>query len=357
MTNSTDKNTNNDADEVSIKDMFLKLGRWRSYIFAKWKVVLLACLLGGIIGVTYGFISKPIYKAELSFALQDEKSGGSLSGALGLASQFGIDVGGSGGGDEFSGDNLLQLMRSRSMVERTLLTTVTINGKQETLAALYMDFNGLSDNDFKNVHFPPNADRSKFTLKQDSILGVFHRDIIKRNLLVDKVDKKLSIISVVVNSKNELFSKLFTEVLAKVVSDFYIKTKTEKEVKNVAVLQRQTDSVRTALNYAISGVASSVDAAPNANPFMQTLRVPSQKRQVDVQANTAILSELVKNLELAKMSLLHETPLIQTIDAPILPLEREKVGTLKGLIVGVIVGLFLSVFLLSVNKLYKTIIS
>ena len=57
---------------------------------------------------------------------------------------------------------------------------------------------------------------------------------------------------------------------------------------------------------------------------MNVKRVPSVNRQVDVQANTAILTELVKNLELAKVDLRKETPLIQIIDTPILPLPFEK---------------------------------
>ncbi len=65
--------------------------------------------------LTYAWSKKPIYKAELSFALQDEKSGGGLDSALGLASQFGIDLDGGGAGGEFSGDNLLELMKSRSI--------------------------------------------------------------------------------------------------------------------------------------------------------------------------------------------------------------------------------------------------
>jgi hypothetical protein len=47
-----------------------------------------------------------------------------------LASQFGIDIGGSVVGGVFKGQNLLSFMVSRSMIEKTLLTTVDINGKK-----------------------------------------------------------------------------------------------------------------------------------------------------------------------------------------------------------------------------------
>ncbi len=49
---------------------------------------------------------------------------------------------------------------------------------------------------------------------------------------------------------------------------------------------------------------------------------------------TAIHTELVKNLEVARISLRLEAPLIQIIDVPIFPLEKKKVSRLKGLLLG-----------------------
>ncbi|MCW3115988.1 MAG: lipopolysaccharide biosynthesis protein [Chitinophagaceae bacterium] len=362
MKNNDQEQTLDNSEEISLRELILKLIGWWHYLLSNWKIIFVAGIIGGVIGYTHAYFKKPIYKAELSFALQDEKSGGGLSSALGLASQFGIDLGGGSAGGEFSGDNLLELMKSRSMIEKAMLTPVSINGKTETLAELYITFNKLREGwknkpELKNMHFLPDADRSKFTLKQDSILGVFHNLLITNNLTVDKLDKKLSIISLKVSTTNELFSKYFIEELTKVVSDFYVETKTEKSIKNVSILQRQTDSVRRALNSAISGVAESIDVNPNANPSRQTLHVPSQRRQVDVQANTIILGELVKNLEIAKMSLLQETPLIQVIDRPILPLEDERAGKLKGIIIGGLFGASLISIMLFLRKNFKNIMS
>lgn len=351
----------NNSEEISLKELILKLQRIWYFLLSKWVVILIAGIIGGALGLTYALFKKPVYKAELSFALEDDKSsGGGLGGALGLASQFGLDLGSSGGG-AFSGDNLTQLMKSRSMVEKALLSTINIDNKQETLVELYISFNKLrekwkNDSKLKEVSFLPNSDRSKFSIQQDSILGVFYSAIVKNNLSVDKIDKKLSIITVQVNSQDEMFSKYFTELIAKTVSNFYVDTKTMKAAQNVSILQRQTDSVRRELNIAITGVASSADVNPNANPALAILRVPSQRRQVDVQANTAILNQLVANLELAKVSLRKETPLIQIIDRPILPLEKEKLGKLRGIILGGISGGLLIIIILLIRKAFKDII-
>ena len=65
-------------------------------------------------------------------------------------------------------------------------------------------------------------------------------------------DKKVSILTIEVINENELFSQVFCESLAKETSDFYIQTKSKKARINVNVLQTQVDSVRNALNGAIS---------------------------------------------------------------------------------------------------------
>lgn len=354
MAQGNKENGNTAADEFTMKDVILKLAEWWRFLLSKWKTILFAVIIGAAIGVTYSFIKGSKYVATLSFALDDDKSGGGVLGAAGLASQFGIDLGSSGGG-AFDGDNLLELMQSRSIVEKTLLTPVTIDNKQQTLAQYYISFTDFYKGNpkLKNVNFLPNTDRAKFTLEQNSVLGSLYKKIIKENLTVDKIDKKLSIITVKVISENELFSQSFTEILVKNVSDFYIDTKTKKSSRNVAILQRQTDSVRRELNAAITGVAASTDVNPNPNPSLQIIKVPSMRRQVDVQANTAILTELVKNLEISKMSLRKETPLIQVIDRPILPLDKQKIGTVMVSVIGGFVFGFFAVLFLVIRKVIR----
>ena len=174
-------------------------------------------------------------------------------------------------------------------------------------------------------------------------------------MVVGQKDKKIAIITIDVSSTNELFSKYFTESLVKEVSDFYVTTKSKKARENMDILERQTDSIRGALNGAITGVAVANDNTFGLNPAMNVRRAPSARRQVDVQANTAILTELVKQTELAKVTLRKETPLIQVIDQPILPLKKEKFGKAKGIVMGGVLAGFLVVLGLIVRRLLKSI--
>ena len=111
-----------DNDEISLKELVLKIKEWYQFLLTKWKLIVLAGIIGGLIGFTYAYFQKPTYKAVLTFALEEDKGGGA-SGLGGLASQFGFDIGGSGGG-AFAGSNLIELMKSRLLVEKTLLNPI-----------------------------------------------------------------------------------------------------------------------------------------------------------------------------------------------------------------------------------------
>ena len=83
-----------DSDEISLKELIQKINDWVAYLKTKWKIILLAGVLGAAIGVVYAFFQKPTYKAVLTFALEEDKGGGGgLSGAMGLAGSFGIAFG------------------------------------------------------------------------------------------------------------------------------------------------------------------------------------------------------------------------------------------------------------------------
>jgi hypothetical protein len=342
-------------DEISLKELFQKIKVFSIYLLSKWRIIMLAGIVGAVLGLTYSIVRKPIYTATLTFALEDEKSGGGFGGALGLASSFGIDLG-TGGGSIFTNANLTELFKSRTMVEETLLTPVTVNGKVISLAEMYIQNKEWRDKwtdnpKFKSIQFLPETKRKYFTRVHDSILGEIYKDLSKNSLSVAQKDKKISIITMDMASDSELFSMFFCEALAKQVGKFYVTTKRKKDRMNMEILEHQVDSVRSELNRAISGVAIANDNTFNLNPALNVRRAPSVRKQVDVQANTAVLTELVKQSELAKVTLRKETPLIQIIDRPILPLKNDKLGKVKGFVFGGMLAGFLVVLWLLFKKM------
>ncbi|SFA42261.1 Chain length determinant protein [Pedobacter suwonensis] len=362
-----DKSQPIQENEVSLKGIIFKLYEWWKYLLSKWLIILLFSVIGGILGFTYAYIKKPVYIATTTFVLEEEKDGGGLGSLSGIAMMAGVDLTGSGG-SIFQGDNILGLYKSRTMLEQTLLTPVNISGKKQLLVERYIDFNKLRKKWEKKpelLKLKFNADSlrdGRFALNpnrlRDSILGVIVTDINKNYLTVAKPDKKLSTIQVDVKSKDEFFAKSFNNELVRNVNQFYINTKTKKTLQNVKILQHKSDSVRKVMNGAIYSAAIVADATPNLNPTKQVQRVaPAQKAQFSAETNKAILAEMVKNLEMAKVSLLKETPLIQVVDEPIYPLTVDKLGKIKGALIGGILFGFLTVFFLLGKLILKKVMA
>lgn len=353
------KKDNLENEEMSLKDLVLKIKVWIIFLNSKWKILFFSIMFGSIIGLSIAWLIKPSYKAILTFAMEEDKGGGGgLSGALGLASSFGIDLGGGGGGGAFAASNLIELMKSRLIVEKVLLEPVYIRKKKFSLIDYYIERFGLRKEwnniaSLKNIHYQPNTERQQFNLQQDSIIQLIYNDLIENNISISQKDKKVTILTIEVKSKDELFSKLFCEGLAKETSDFYIETKSKRARINVNVLQKQVDSIKTELNGAISSVATETDNVYNLNPAYNIKGAPSKKKQIDVQANTAILTNLVVQLELAKITLRKETPLIQLIDRPNFPLEKNNLGKIKSFFLGGILAFFLAILYLIIEDALK----
>lgn len=355
------------SNEVSLKELILGIQEWWRYLLSRWLIIGIFGMTGGGLGFAYAYLNKPIYTATTTFVLEEEKSGSSLGGLAGLASMAGVDLGGSGGGI-FQGDNILSLYKSRSIIERTLLTEVIgENQSKELLIDRYIDFNQLrkkwaNKQELVNLKFSQDSLKSEQFPKRDrlrdSILGEIVDNINKNYLSVTKPDKKLSTIQVDVKSQDEFFAKSFNDELVKNVNEFYINTKTKKTLQNVQILQHKTDSVRAVMNGAIYSAVEVADATPNLNPTRQVQRVaPAQRAQFSAETNKSILAEMVKNLEMVKISLLKETPLIQLIDQPVYPLKREFLGKVKGAILGCVIFSLIVAFLLLATNIIKKLIS
>ena len=343
-------------DEISVKELLFHVKTLVNYLASKWIIIICFGLFGALLGYGYASVKKPVYTASTTFVLED--AGGGSSSALGnlggLASMAGIDLGGGGGGI-FQGDNIFELYKSRTMIEKTLLSEVSHDGKSDFLINYYIEFNGLKkkDRNFEKINFKGANSASRL---KDSIINVVVDDIRRNYLFVGKSDKKTSIIKVEIKSKDEYFAKSFNDLIVRNVNDFYVQTKTKKSMDNVDILQQKVDSVRRVMNGSIYSAAIAADQTPNLNPTRQVQRVaPIQRSQFSAETNKAILAEIVKNLEMSKIALRKETPLIQVIDNPVFPLEKTELGVVKGIIFGFFIFVVLMIFYQSVRLVLKNI--
>ena len=340
-------------NQFTIKEVIQNTSGWFSYFLSQWKILVLAGVIGLVLGALVSIYKKPVFIATTSFVLEDGDGGG-MGNMSGLASLVGVNLGSMGGTSGlFQGDNIMELYRSERMLDEALLSPFDEN---QLLIDRFIEFEKIdkkwsSKVDVASMDF--SIPRENFTVSQDSVVKEVAKLVREKQLSVAKPDRKLTIIQVSVLSKDEAYAKVFNERLVENVNEFYRETKTKKTSENLAILQSQADSVRKILDESIGAFASASDRVPNANPLLSSATIESRKRQIDVQATGAVYEEVVKNLEIAKVNHRNNSPLIQIIDSPRFPLERSEIRLVKGMVYGCAILGMLAIVMVYFRRLYQ----
>lgn len=328
-------------EKFSLQKQLQKL--WEACMGAllQWRFLSLATLLGALIGTGYAFLKPVQYTARFTFVVEESKmSGGSLASAL--AGQLGFDIGGMAGGSSgvLAGDNVLELVKSHTLIRKTLLTAYDNTGKTlaDQYAAVYKytkKWEGSGGIEGP-VSFP--ADPAKRGRTQDSLLQILADKIITNSLSIAKPDKKLGFFEFIITSKDEKFSLLFSQRLLKMATDFYVETKTRRLVTNVKRLQLKADSLNASLNRKTTSAANANRLLLDANPVYAEQEVSAEISKRDKVMQSTIYAEIVKNLEISKTALIQETPTIQVVDEPELPLKDNKTRISIAALAGALAG-------------------
>lgn len=291
-----------------------------SFLKKRWWIFLLVGLLAGITGFIYASLQKANYKSKLTFALDDGSAG--ESNFTSLASQFGLTLGGSN--NIFQGDNIIEIMKSRRMVETILLSVDTFDNKPYRIIEYYMDANDRDSYHKKvaAVHFPVNQSPATYTYIQDSVLKLVYEQVVKSSLTIDKPDRKYNIFELNIQTPNEQLSHDMTVRLLQEANTFYTELKTKKASNTLAALENRIESVKTGLYGSISNRANVKDA--NVNPVFEQSQVPVMKEHTNIELYSTAYAEMFKNLEIARFQYLVNTPILQIIDDADYPMERIK---------------------------------
>ncbi len=342
-------------EKISLKNVFQGFKDWFVYIIGKRKKIVYGSLIFLALTLSYNYLKSPVYYANTSFVLENDTSA-SFGGLSSLASISGINTSSlmsAGGSNLFQIDNIQELYRSNNMLRQTLLEKVIIGGESQILIEYFAKSQKLEKKWGKDKVYIKDfyKDKKLYSRTQDSVLKEAVKLIKKEFLIVEKPNRNTSVLNVGFKHKDEIFTKIFNEVLVDKVNRFYYKTKTKKTALNLKVLQVQTDSVKRLLDMSFLTLAEIDQNIPNLNPLTKTAKVPYQKAMSNLQANQAIYLEFVKQLELAKVTHRNKTPLIQIIDKPSFPLENNRLKFLNVLIIGIFGGVILIVFLLSLQRI------
>jgi hypothetical protein len=297
------------------------------YVFRFKKSLAVVLLVAALLGAFFAWKWPVTYTARLTFVIDDAKASGS-GGLAAIAGQFGFNLDGIGGASGvLAGDNVQELLKSQRLIKETLLSPYD-DHKSLSLADKYAQAYKLDEKwlkyskDGKVIRFPVYA--KKFTRIQDSLLHEITGMILNGGFGVAKTDKKLGFFEVNTTMRDEKLAQLFCVRMIKQGTDFFIQTKTSRLRSNVNRLQHRADSIGVILNRKTYAASSANQSLLDLNPAYTSANATVDIRERDKIILSTVFTETVKNLEASRTMLAQETPTVQIVDEPELPLKKNR---------------------------------
>ena len=343
-------------ERLSLKEVVLSVQHLIFYLFSQWKlIVLIGSSFSILVSVYVRYIQEIEYTAETTFVVESS-SAGLTNDVSSLATAVGISLGGAEQSNIlFNTDNILQLTMSYRLMRKTFMEVDTFDARPQRLITRFLERKEILprwQEDMPDLTF--EIPLEEMTVEHDSLLKLTLEDFMEK-LETERIDRRLDILSIKVTDTDEEFAKKFNEVLVRNVNEFYVETKTLKTGENLHVLQKRADSVKSQLDNALREFGQVSASVPNPNSLQSRALINSRKLEIDITVAAAVYQEVLKQLEIAKITHQTNTPIIQIVDRPIFPLENSKPRLLKLLIINGFIGAFLVIAFLLGRRLYQFI--
>lgn len=292
----------------------------------------------------------------------DEDEGGGNSGLAGMLGQFGL------GGVRpvrYNLDKILELSKSRRVVQETLFAKGTVDGKEDFLInhiiRIY-DINIPEDGRVREQPYQFLHDSiAGFSIYENSVLLAVYNLIIgspqhpEDALLGADYNENTNIMSMTASTINEELSFVLAENAFESLSNYYISKAIEKSLKTYMIVSHKRDSVLGELRSKEYSLANFRDT--NRGVMMRVDNISELRLQRDVAALSTMYAEILKNAEVADFSLRNKTPFIQVIDQPILPIRPVTLSLWRQLAIGLIIGGLIGLLLVSARKLIRELMA
>ena len=301
-------------------------------------------MAGLFIGIGYAVLRTIEYTARMSFVVEDSKSIPGTGLLSAISGQIGMDISSAlgGGSNLLTGENILELAKSRSFIRQTLLTPY-VDSSNTSLADRYAEIYDFKKKWARRISLNRQIDfpvSRKLTSTEDSLLNILIDRIIEKDLSIFKPERRLGVFEINVIMNDDRLPALFCQRLMKSVSDFYIETKTRRIRRNIARLEKLADSLRGNANIMIIENTSSELDVMDINPIYYKKNANKIINNRNENLSNSVYGEVLRNLELSKASLLQETPTIQVVDQPDNPLRNNKINWYKGGFYGALLFFF-----------------
>ena len=350
------------VQQTTLRDYVLKGQSYVREIFRYWYVPAFFALLVAAYQLYKYSQYVPIYPATITFMV-DEDEGNSSSGLTGMLSQFGL------GGVRpvrYNLDKILELSKSRRVIQRTLFAKITIDGKEDFLANHMIRIYNLNpvpgeDDGKKDLFRFTHDSLQTFTRDENAALSAVYglvigsRDNPETALVTTDYSEDTNIMTLSAKTINEILSLELANNMFQSLSDYYISKAIEKSLKTYKIVSAKRDSILGELRSTEYRLANFKDR--NRGLLMRVDQVGEIRLQREVTALSAMYAEVLKNTEVADFSLRNKTPFVQVIDAPILPIRPVEKSLIRQLLIGLIIGGVIGSVLILTRRIYRDLMA
>ena len=204
-----------------------------------------------------------------------------------------------------------------------------------------------------------HEDFSSFSLLENKALKKLHRFMMGKELqggaFLSDYSEFSRILNFSMTSTDADLSIKIVKNLYNKLDDYYFGKSVEKQTKNYNLIKTKYDSIQTALNSVMYGIAQFEDQKQGLVRKQDTYRLKQMKGEELKLAG--MLAEVEKQYQLAQIAKQSNDAYIQLIDDPILPLKPVNKGRIYYFLLGGLVGGFLSLTYLIFKKIYQDTIA
>ena len=318
-------------DEISLKDIILKIQELWAIVWPyRARIITISLVIGLCAALYTKFIAKPTYTASYQLFFQEESGG--LSGAMRLASSFGL---GGGGGSASSSATVQEFLTSRNNIAHAMIADLD-NGR---LIDRYYAEDVADDEEFAAEFTSSFGTNQRYT---DSVLTQAFLAF-NEGVLGAAFDEESGVLGFNVTTYDESFTyDLATQLVQNTEAQFK-DWKRQKGLSAISSFQGKVDSLELTLDVTLQKLGEYQDQ--NNSLISAVDKMEQMRLTIALEALKVAYGEYIKGLEMSKAELMNLEGPFKYFDEPIFPLEKTKGSAAKAGIFGsVITGFLLVLF-------------
>ena len=320
-------------DEIDLISLLKK-------IYKSKKIIIFITAIFMITGIVVALLSPLKYNSKTVFITQNQEMGS--SSLSGVASLVGINLGGNSYGGEIPSTMYPQIIESVKF-KRLLLNKIIDNKNNLTLENFIAKHYSI-----KEIQEQNNSELG-MTLNEEKYFKIL------TEILSVSVDQKDGFISINCEMPNAEYSAKVAKFSREILQNIIIENKIETARQNLVFSEGQLLEKKEEFDDIYSKLAIFSDS--NLNSVNSFVLNEKNKLESEFQIISAVVEEISKQVEQAKLQLKKDTPVFSTIQEAIIPVKRSSPKRTQIVIIFGFIGFIVSVIFVLIKNPLKEIIS